>query len=78
MKLTQKNWNILARFLFLGLIAGTLAWQLVELGIQAAGSSFSLTAGPIGFSLGFLEISMMVNPGSFLGLASGFLLFLRA
>lgn len=34
-----------------------------------------LTVGPVGFDLGAIALWISVNPGSFLGLALGFLLF---
>jgi hypothetical protein len=42
-----------------------------------AGISLNLTAGPIGFDSGVLEIWLSVNPGTAAGAAAGWYLFTR-
>jgi hypothetical protein len=62
--------------IFLGTIAGTLAWGILEKIISHFSSRpFDLSAGPLGFDLGALMFYIRVNPGSLLGAAGGFWLF---
>ena len=75
MKLTAKNRPILIRLLLLGALAGTLAWALFEAVLALAGISLTLEAGPVGFDLHVVTFWVRVNPGSFLGLLGGGLLF---
>lgn len=77
MKLTSKTRGTLFLFLFLSLMAGTLAWEVVERVIAAAGSNLSLSVGPYGFDLGVFALWIRVNPGSIAGILTGYLLFRR-
>ena len=75
MKLVRKNLGALVVVLFLGLLVGTLAWDILERIFSQAGLPFSLSTGPIGFDIGVLSLYVRVNPGSFLGTAGSLLLF---
>lgn len=74
-KLVRKNLTPLLVILFLGLVIGTLAWNIVERIFAEAGMPFSLSTGRIGFDVDVLAVYIRVNPGSFLGAAGGVLLF---
>jgi hypothetical protein len=75
MKLTAKNRPTLIRLLLLGTLAGTLAWALFEALLTMGGFPLNLEAGPVGFDLYVVTFWLRVNPGSFLGLLGGGLLF---
>lgn len=51
---------------------GTLFWELF---MRLFGLESPLTVGPVGFDLIVIEFWISINPGSFLGIALGFLLF---
>ena len=75
MKLSSKNLGVLWIFLFLGLVIGSLAWEVLERLLNQVGMEVALSIGPIGFDLSVLALSLEINPGSFAGLVAGFLLF---
>ena len=75
MKLIKKNLQPLLIFLFLGLIIGTLSWDILERLAAATGFPFSLSVGPLGFDLEVISFYFKVNLGSLLGAAGGILLF---
>jgi hypothetical protein len=77
MKSTKRNRPLLIRLLIAGLLAGTLAWELLERILTLFGTSLCLQAGPVGFDVEVLKVQLMVNPGTFLGLAGAYLLFRR-
>ncbi len=77
MKHTPKNRPVLIRLIILGAAAGTLLWGLCEILAEAAGLPFSLSVGPVGFDLYVVSFFIRINPGTFLGLASGVLIFNR-
>ncbi len=74
-KLVKKNLTPFVTILVLGLIIGTLAWDILERIFAAAGLPFSLSTGRIGFDLDVIAFYIRINPGSFLGAAGGVLLF---
>jgi hypothetical protein len=43
--------------------------------LEIMGIALDLTAGPIGFDVGALQMWLSINPGTFIGLAMGWLLF---
>ncbi len=68
----------LASFLLLcalGSVAGGLAWAVLERVAALLGLAIDLSVGPVGFDLGVLAFSITVNPGTFLGLVAGILIF---
>ncbi len=75
MKLSKKNLTPLVTIIIMGLVIGTLAWDVVERIFAAAGMPFSLSTGRVGFDLDVIAFYIRVNPGSFLGAAGGVLLF---
>ena len=75
MKLTTKTLGSFLLFLLLGLVIGSVAWEIVERLINAAGLSLSLSIGPVGFDLRVLAVWIRLNPGSLLGAAGGIILW---
>jgi hypothetical protein len=76
-KYSKRNQPILLRLLTAGLLAGTLAWELLERAAEYFGLSISLRAGPVGFDVEVLTVELMVNPGTLLGLLTAYILFRR-
>ncbi len=77
MKLKRSNRTVLIWLAFFGLLIGTLAWEIIERIIGAAGSEIDLSVGPIGFDLDVISMYVHINPGSLLGVAAAFILFKR-
>jgi len=75
MRLTKKTLSTLLGLLFLGFIAGSLLWEVVERIGAALGVALDLSIGPIGFDVHALSLSVRANPGSLLGVLGGALLF---
>ena len=59
----------------LGATVGGLAWEVVGRISANLGVPLDWSIGPIGFDLRVLSIHFLVNPGTFLGLLGGILLF---
>lgn len=59
----------------LGALVGSLAWEVVERIAASLCVSLDLSIGPIGFDLHVVALHFLVNPGTFLGLLGGFLIF---
>jgi hypothetical protein len=74
-KLTSRSRSIFIQLLLLGTLIGTLFWELL---MRLFGLESPLTTGPIGFDIAVLAVWLSVNPGSFLGLAMGYLIFRAA
>jgi hypothetical protein len=75
MKLTTKTLGPFLLFLLLGLVIGSVAWEIVERLVNVAGLSLSLSIGPVGFDLRVLAVWVRLNPGSLLGAAGGIILW---
>ena len=75
MKLTKKNLNPLIYVVILSTLAGSFAWFILEIIFAALGLPFSLSTGRIGFDLEIIAFYLNVNPGTVLGIASGFFIF---
>jgi hypothetical protein len=75
MKLTGRSRSTFLSFLFAGLLAGGLAWELLERILSAFGYDLRLGVGPVGFDLSVLAVSLVVNPGTLLGAVVGIVLF---
>ncbi len=75
MKLIKKNLQPLLIFIFLGLIIGSLGWDILERLIGMGSPGFTLSTGPVGFDLGVISIYLKFNPGSLAGIAGSVLLF---
>jgi hypothetical protein len=78
MKLNQKNFPILLRLLILCTLIGTLGWAVVERLLALVGLDIDLTAGPIGFDIEVIAVSVTVNPGTLLGIIPAVRLFRSA
>ena len=77
MKLTKKNRSSLVLVLILGLLIGTLSWEVLERIIALTGRQLDLSIGPVGFDLHVVSVWIRLNPGSFLGTIAGIILFTR-
>jgi hypothetical protein len=75
MKLTKKHLNSFLLFILLGILIGTLGWEIFERILSHLDIPLSLKIDPIGFDLVVLSIKMMINPGTFIGLVGGIILF---
>ena len=79
MTLNKKNLPALVLFVLLGLLVGSLAWEVLERIVRVLGLELSLTVEePIRlFDLYVLAVSLRANPGTVLGALAGVLLFRR-
>ena len=59
------------------MVLGSIAWEVAERLLAAAGLELNLSVGPIGFDLQVLAMHVEANPGTVLGAVGGWLL-LRA
>jgi len=75
MKLSAKNLGVLIRLVLLFTVILTLAWALIERLLGLAGAEVDLSVGPIGFDVKVLAVWIEVNPGTFLGIIPGILVF---
>ena len=75
MKLSSRNRSTFLAFLGLGILIGTLGWEVLERIVVQLGFELELGIGPIGFDLSVLSVYMKVNPGTFIGLLGGIFLF---
>ena len=79
MKLNQRTAGTLVLLVLLGVLVGSLAWELLERLLRLFGSDFSLTLEePLKlFDLYVLALSLRANPGTALGALAGVLVFRR-
>ncbi|MBE3129246.1 MAG: hypothetical protein IMZ54_00845 [Acidobacteria bacterium] len=75
MKLSGKTVSSFLVLGTLGALVGSLAWELAERIAANIGLHLDLSIGPIGFDLHVVALHFLVNPGTFLGLLGGFLIF---
>ena len=75
MKLTEKTLSSLALIFVLCMLAGGLAWEVLERAALRFGLDVDLSVGPVGFDLSVVALHVTVNPGTFLGLLAAVLLF---
>jgi hypothetical protein len=75
MKLSAKNVSTLVMLGLLGGVVGGLAWEVVERVCFKLGCALNMSVGPIGFDLSVISLYFLVNPGTFLGLLGGVVLF---
>ncbi len=71
MKITQKYIKYLYFFIILGIVIGSLFWEILERLISMGGINLDLSVGPVGFDISVLSVYLKINPGSFLGAAGG-------
>lgn len=77
MKLTKKNTKSLVTVVVLTMIAGTFFWAILEKILLLSGINLSLSTGRVGFDIEVFAVYLEANPGTVLGILSGFLLFRR-
>jgi len=77
MKFSARNRTVLFRLIFLGILAGTLAWELCERLLSYAGVLIDLGVGPVGIDLHVIAVSLYLNPGTLAGIAGALILFRR-
>jgi uncharacterized membrane protein len=77
MNLTKKNLSVFLLFLLLGIMIGSLGWEVVERILHLMGARFSLTMSePVKLlDLYVLSFSFRANIGTLLGAFGGALLF---
>jgi hypothetical protein len=75
MKLSGRNGSTLLWFVFLGMVIGSLGWEVVERVLSRFGIDLSLAVGPIGLNLAVVSFSLMVNPGTMFGILGSILLY---
>ncbi len=76
MDLKKKNFPVLLGFLFLGMIIGSLGWEIIERITASMGSGLSLTMKePVGFDLYVLALWVRANIGTIIGAVCGVILF---
>ena len=75
MKLSKKTLGTLLGLLFLGFVAGSLLWEVLERVAAAAGLPLDLGIGPVGFDVHALAVTVRANPGSLFGAVGGAFLF---
>ncbi len=75
MKLKKNNSGYLFYLLLVCFIIGSLAWDIFGKIMLKAGIDLSLTTPPIGIDLDVLKLMVRVNPGSFIGLVAGIIIF---
>ena len=75
MKLTGKTLSSLALICVLCMLAGGLAWEVLERVALRFGLDVDFSVGPVGFDLSVVALHVTVNPGTFLGLVAAVLLF---
>jgi hypothetical protein len=75
MKLSSKNRGSFGLLLALGALIGSLAWEVLERLLALLGREVALSIGPLGFDLVVVSFSLLINPGTFLGLLGGVIIF---
>jgi len=75
MKLSKRTSGHFILFIALGIIIGSLCWELLERVIALSGRNLNLAVGPVGFNVDVLEVWIKINPGSFIGFLGTFFLF---
>jgi hypothetical protein len=69
MKITQKYLKYLYLFIIMGIVIGSLCWEILERLIAMSGINLNLSVGPVGFDISVLSLYLKINPGSFIGAA---------
>jgi hypothetical protein len=75
MKLSGRTRSTFLLFLLLGVLIGSLAWEVLDRVLARFGLDLGMSLGPVGFDLAVLAVSLVVNPGTVLGALGGALLF---
>jgi hypothetical protein len=74
MKLSARTLSSMLLLCLVGMVVGTLAWEVVERILGRVGVALDLSIGPVGFDLAVVAVQLRANPGSFIGLAAAALL----
>ena len=53
----------------MGIVIGSLCWEILERLITMSGINLNLSVGPVGFDISVLSLYLKINPGSFIGAA---------
>ena len=69
MKITQKYLKYFYLFIILGIVIGSLCWEILERITGMSGINIDLSVGPVGFDISVLSVYLKINPGSFIGAA---------
>ena len=77
MKLTKKNTGAFVTVVLLGLVIGSLAWEIFERILMYADVEIALSVGPIGLDIDVIAVWLRINPGSFAGVLGAALVFRR-
>lgn len=77
MKFNKKNLGHLVLLLIMGLVIGTLAWELIAKILESFSIDAAFAIGPVGFDINVLVFYIKINPGSVIGIITGILLFRR-
>ena len=77
MKLTRKNTKSLITIIVLSMIAGALTWALLAKFLHTFDVDITLSTGRIGFDIHVIALYLRVNPGTVLGIGTGFFIFSR-
>jgi hypothetical protein len=75
MKLSSRNRSTFIIFLGLGFLIGSLAWEVLERILSYMDIELALGIGPVGFDLSVFKLFVEVNPGTFVGVLGGIILF---
>jgi hypothetical protein len=75
MKLNSRTRGAFVTFVLLGILIGSLAWEVLERVLLELGLELSVGVGPVGFDLSVLALYLRINPGTLLGALGGVLLF---
>jgi len=75
MKLNKKNRSFFFTFLGLGILIGSLSWEVLERALSQVGINLALGIGPVGVDLAVFSFFLLINPGTFIGIAGGIFLF---
>ena len=73
--MSSRNRSTFLMFFILGALSGSLGWEVLERVLAQIGVELSLGIGPVGFDLSVLAVTLIINPGTFLGILGGILLF---
>jgi hypothetical protein len=75
MKLSRKNRGSFGLLVALCALIGSLAWEVLERLLALLGREVALSIGPLGIDLVVVSFSLLINPGTFIGLLGGVLIF---
>lgn len=77
MKLTKQSRKDFFKLIFFSAVAGTLLWAMIEILMINAGLTQIPSLPEISMDIYVIKIAIRLNPGSFIGLGLGILIFFR-